>query len=116
MKALGDQAEDVAWDYLKSQRLKLVERNFRSRFGEIDLICLDRSTLIFVEVRMRSSSRFGGAAASVTLAKQKRLIQTAHLYLQANGHRGGCRFDVLLLNGAAPHAVEWIQNAFDAES
>lgn len=116
MKALGDEAEDIACAYLQSKRLKLLERNFRSRFGEIDVICLDRSTLIFVEVRMRSSSRFGGAAESVTPAKQKRLIQTAHQYLQAHGHRGGCRFDVLLLNGAAPHAVEWIQNAFDAES
>ena len=101
---LGQSAESRAAAFLKTQGLKLVARNWRSRFGEIDLIMQDDSTLVFIEVRLRSRSDFGGAAASVTPAKQKKLLATLKTLPP-------CRFDVIALSGDS--APEWIRNAFD---
>ncbi len=111
MNNRGKDAEARAAQYLQAQGLHIVERNYRSRYGEIDLIARDGTTLVFVEVRARSSNAFGGAAASITAAKQKKLTRTALHYLAAAGHTPRCRFDaVLLSNNAAP--VEWIRDAF----
>jgi putative endonuclease len=108
---LGQSAEARAEAFLKTHGLTLVARNWRCRFGEIDLVMQDGSTLVFVEVRMRSRSDFGGAAASVTLAKQKKLLAAARQYLSALKTLPSCRFDVVALSGNA--APEWIKNAFD---
>ncbi len=111
---LGQSAESRAEAFLKTHGLKLVTRNWRSRFGEIDLIMQDDSTLVFIEVRLRTRSDFGGAAAaaaSVTPAKQKKLLATARQYLAALKTLPPCRFDVIALSGNA--APEWIRNAFD---
>lgn len=109
---LGRSAEAHAERFLESQGLKRVTRNWRCRFGEIDLIMRDQTTLVFVEVRMRSSAAFGGAAASVTASKQRKLLAAAKLYLSNLPEMPPCRFDVVALtdSGAAP---EWIQSAFD---
>jgi len=108
---LGQAAESRAEAFLKTHGLKLVARNWRCRFGEIDLVMQDGPTLVFVEVRLRSRSDFGGAAASVTPAKQKKLLAAARQYLGALKTLPPCRFDVVALdNDAAP---EWIKNAFD---
>ena len=108
---LGQAAESRAEAFLKTQGLKLVARNWRCRFGEIDLVMQDGPTLVFVEVRLRSRSDFGGAAASVTPAKQKKLLAAARQYLGALKTLPPCRFDVVALNGGA--APEWIRNAFE---
>ncbi len=108
---LGRSAESRAEAYLKARGLKLVTRNWRCRFGEIDLIMQDNSTLVFIEVRLRSRNDFGGAAASVTPAKQKKLLAAARQYLSTLGILPPCRFDVVALSGDTP--PEWIRNAFD---
>ena len=108
---LGQSAESRAEAFLQRHGLKLVARNWRCRFGEIDLVMQDGATLVFIEVRLRSRSDFGGAAASVTPAKQKKLLATARQYLAALKTLPPCRFDVVALSGDA--APEWIKNAFD---
>jgi putative endonuclease len=110
----GAQAEHWAENYLLSQGLKLIARNYRGRFGEIDLIMQDKEVLVFVEVRQRSSSHFGGAAASIDHHKQKKLIRTAQQYLGHLGHTPLCRFDAVLMKDADGRDVVWVKNAFDA--
>lgn len=107
----GRHAENVAAAFLQQQGLELVARNYRCRFGEIDLIARDGKTLVFVEVRMRSSNSFGGAAASITAAKRGKLTRAARHYLAGTARMPACRFDALLVSGA-DHSVEWIKNAF----
>jgi putative endonuclease len=114
----GAAAEDAALAHLRAQGLALVERNFRvargpgARGGEIDLVMRDRDgTLVFVEVRARRSSRFGGAAASVTPAKQRALVFAAQCYLMRLRAVPACRFDVVAVEGAR---FDWIRGAFGA--
>ena len=92
--------------------LVIVARNFRTRRGEIDLIARDGTTLVFVEVRMRRSAAFGGAAASITAAKRSRLIAAAGAYLARLPREPACRFDAVLIDGAAPPRIEWQRDAF----
>jgi len=112
MKAEGDRAEDAALAYLEHQGLKLRTRNYRSRFGEIDLVLDDRGTLVFVEVRKRSNPRFGSAAESITAGKQDKLVAAARQYLAGLSRDVPCRFDAVLIDGAG--GVEWIRDAFGA--
>jgi putative endonuclease len=107
----GQHAENLAALFLQQQGLKLVARNYRCRFGEIDLVARDGKTLVFVEVRMRASDRFGGAAASITAGKRHKLLRTARHYLAGTTRTPACRFDALLVNGA-DNSVEWLKNAF----
>lgn len=107
----GSEAEGLAARHLEAHGLRLVGRNFRVRGGEIDLICRDGRTLVFVEVRLRRRSDFGGAAASITNAKQQRIILAARHYLAGQADCD-CRFDCVLLDG---EHLEWIKNAFSAE-
>ncbi len=108
---LGQSAESRAAAFLQAHGLKLVARNWRCRFGEIDLVMHDGVSLVFVEVRLRSRRDFGGAAASVTPAKQKKLLAAARQYLSTLKTLPPCRFDVVALTGNAP--PDWIKNAFD---
>lgn len=110
----GAAAEKLAASYLQQNGLVLLESNFRCRFGEIDLILQDAGVIVFAEVRLRTNSSFGGAAASVTPAKQARIVKAAQLYIQTLRHQPQCRFDVLLLNGLDVRRIEWIRNAFEA--
>lgn len=110
----GALAEQHAVRYLQQQGLKPVAQNYRSRFGEIDLIMQDGATLVFVEVRLRRSANFGGAAASIDARKQQRIIRTAQQYLAGLKHIPPCRFDVVLMDDANGHNVQWLKNAFDA--
>lgn len=109
----GRQAEALAAAFLERQGLCVLERNWRVRGGELDLICEDRGTLVFVEVRLRRHDAFGGAAESITTAKQRRLILAARHYL-AGRREHSCRFDAVLLCGLTEANIEWIRNAFDA--
>ncbi|MDE2598304.1 MAG: YraN family protein [Rhodocyclaceae bacterium] len=110
---IGAAAEELAARHLLAHGLRIVERNFRVRGGEIDLIAKDGKTLVFVEVRLRSRSDFGGAAASITVRKQQRIILAATHYLQAHGEQA-CRFDAVLLDALDAGAVEWLKGAFSA--
>jgi putative endonuclease len=117
-KGVGDDGEARAWAHLQRQGLTLVQRNYqvakgpRARGGEIDLILRDRDgTLVFVEVRLRKSIAQGGAAASVTPAKQRSLMLAAQHYLRAFASPPPCRFDVVAIDG---DRIEWLKAAFDA--
>ena len=111
--ARGRRAEERAAQHLEARGLHVVGRNFRCRGGEIDLVCRDGATLVFVEVRLRSDPRFGGAAASVTVAKQGRIALAAQHYLAAHRlHDAPCRFDCVLIDGETP--PEWLRDAFQA--
>lgn len=116
-KAVGDAAEDRALAHLQARGLRLVERNYRvargpsRRAGEVDLILRDRDgTLVFTEVRARKDATHGGAAASVTGAKQRRLIYAAQHFLLRFATLPPCRFDVVAIEG---ERIEWIRSAFD---
>lgn len=111
MSTRGALAEQQAAQYLLQQGLKPVAQNYRSRFGEIDLIMQDGATLVFVEVRLRRSANFGGAAASIDAHKQRRLIRTAQQYLAGLAHIPPCRFDAVLMDD---NGMQWLKNAFEA--
>lgn len=113
MNAEGARAEDLCADLLRAAGLRLVERNWRCRHGEIDLIAQEGGTLVFAEVRYRKSASFGGAAESITDAKRSRLVAAASLYL-AGRPQADCRFDVLLLDALQGGHIRWIRNAFSA--
>ena len=113
MNRRGVAAEALAAGYLEKHGLKIVERNYRCRLGEIDLIARERGTTIFVEVRQRRSSAFGGAAASITARKRTRLLRAARHYLSGMNAMPACRFDALLIEGDPPR-IEWIRDAFGA--
>ena len=108
----GSEAEHLAALFLQRQQLTLLEKNYRCRFGEIDLIMRDGAILVFVEVRMRSSNSYGGAAASITTTKQSKLIRTARHYLSGLKVTPPCRFDAILLTGKDSQRIEWIKDAF----
>ena len=112
----GAAAEDRALAHLQAAGLRLLERNYRTPGrggGEIDLIVRDRDgTLVFVEVRSRASRAFGGAGASITSAKRRRIIFAARYYLMRLGTPPPCRFDAVLVEG---DNVQWLRAAFDAE-
>jgi putative endonuclease len=104
---LGQEGEQKALEYLQQQGLVLIEKNYRRPFGEIDLIMREHSTLVFVEVRSRAQGLFGGAAASITPTKQRRLVLAAQSYLQAYTHPPACRFDVVAIDAGR---VTWLTN------
>lgn len=111
---LGNRAENLALKYLKRAGLKLVERNFSCRVGELDLIMRDGDYLVFTEVRYRKDLDFGGALESIDQRKQQKLRRAAQTYLQKHKLNDcPCRFDILCLTGSVikPH-YQWIKNAF----
>ena len=117
-KEAGDAGEARALAHLLRQGLTLVQRNYRvaagprARGGEVDLILRDRDgTLVFVEVKVRSTAGFGGAAASVSISKQRSLVLAAQHYLRAWPSPPPCRFDVVSIEG---DRIEWLRAAFDA--
>jgi putative endonuclease len=117
-KSAGDAAETRALAHLEHHGLKLVQRNYRvaagphARGGEVDLIMRERDgTLVFVEVRARRNDRHGGAAGSVTLGKQVRVIYAAQHHLMQYASPPPCRFDVVAIEG---DQLQWLRAAFDA--
>ena len=108
----GREAEQAAARHLERHGLRVLERNFRIRGGEIDLICRDGRMLVFVEVRLRSRSDFGDAGASITPAKQRRIVLAARHYL-AGRPECDCRFDCVLMDG---ERIDWLRDAFSADA
>ena len=107
----GTEAELNAQRHLQQHGLKTLARNHHCRGGEIDLIMQDGETLVFVEVRLRRNTRYGGALASVDWRKQHRLSIAAQHYLQLHPWNGPCRFDVVGLDASGK--PDWIKNAFE---
>jgi putative endonuclease len=101
----------MAAAFLERKGLRVIERNYRCRLGEIDLVARDGATTVFVEVRQRASSAFGGAAASITASKRQRLLRAARHYLSRLRTLPECRFDAVLIEGDPPR-IEWVRNAF----
>lgn len=112
MNESGKIAEQLAATYLQHQGLTLLASNYHCRFGEIDLIMRDGSEIVFVEVRLRSNTSFGGAAESISSAKMQKLSRTADHYLMQRSATP-CRFDAVLLNSLSLAGLQWIKNAFD---
>ena len=111
----GKLAEELAARYLENRGLLVVARNFRCRGGEIDLVCRDAKVLVFVEVRLRRNTAYGGAGASITSNKQRRIILAAQHYLAAHAKADSdCRFDCILLDANTENNIEWISDAFAA--
>jgi putative endonuclease len=114
----GAASEGLAAEYLRDQGLVVLARNLRCRAGELDLVCLDADVLAIVEVRQRRQIDFGGALASVTWRKQRKIIRTAQYFLQrqADWRRHVMRFDVLALEGLpdGAHRIVWVKDAFRA--
>ena len=115
----GRRGEDLACRHLESQGLELLERNYRCRAGEIDLVMLEGRTLVLVEVRSRTSATHGGAAATVGSRKQRRFTLAArHLMLTRPQYRRlAARFDVVAIDstpGGGPARLTWIRDAFRA--
>jgi putative endonuclease len=107
----GAKSEKQALAYLQQQGLSLLCQNYYCRFGEIDLIMQDQDTLVFIEVRYRKNSDFGGALASITKRKQDKIIKTAKHYLAQLENEPYCRFDAIAIDQQSG-SPQWIQNAF----
>jgi putative endonuclease len=106
----GHRWEEQALTFLRSRGLKLVERNFRCRGGELDLIMRAGAVLVFVEVRQRSAGSHGGAAASITPAKIGRLLVAAQTWMLRLPSQPACRFDVVTVDG---DRIGWLRNVID---
>jgi putative endonuclease len=113
----GLAAEQLAAEYLQVRGVKILGRNLRCKAGELDLVCLDDGVLAVVEVRQRGSAGYGGALASVTWAKQRKIIRATQFFLrEKNWSHVPVRFDVVAIEGLPEgrHRVEWIKDAFRA--
>jgi putative endonuclease len=116
----GAKAEALAADFLRARGLRIIEKNFWVRGGEIDLIAEEKTqtqtVIVFVEVRLRRSQRFGGAAASILSRKQRRILLAArHWLMRQKNRQATCRFDCILLKSLEPAGIEWIRHAFRAD-
>ena len=107
----GAAQEARACEYLLEKGLRLITQNFSCKMGEIDLIMQDTNSLVFVEVRYRENGRFGGAAASVTRGKQRKIIRTALFYQQRHAPKSNMRFDVIAIE--SDNEIQWFPSAFD---
>jgi len=115
----GAHWEKAAESFLRSKGLRPLHRNFSCRFGEIDLVMEDQTTLVFVEVKFRKNSRHGSGADAVTAHKQGKISRTAAWFLASNPHRAEqtCRFDVIsIAEDKGGQDINWIRNAFDAST
>ena len=116
----GDAVEAAALAHLQARGLRLISRNAAARGGEVDLVMLDAHArdghaVVFVEVRYRASSAFGGGLASVDAGKRRRLVRAAQAFLQQHPEHADapCRFDVVVASGdPATPVLEWLQDAF----
>ena len=112
----GSEGERAATKFLERRGYRILASNYRTRLGEIDLIAEDRGTLVFIEVKARTTDRFGGPAEAITLAKQARITRLAQQFLAAR-HLGDrpCRFDAVLISGEDSSAwrIELVTGAFE---
>lgn len=115
----GKYYEQLAAQHLERNGLEIIRQNFLCRAGEIDLVCRDGHTLVFVEVKYRNNARFGSAVEMISSSKQQKLIRSAQFFLQRQAQYQylPCRFDVVAITGCAANGnnqakLDWIKNAF----
>lgn len=108
LQEIGQAGEDRALAYLQQQGLTLVERNFLCKVGELDLVMRDGAYLVFVEVRERNNPLYGGAAASISPSKKRRIVRAAKFYLLRFAKMPACRIDVVAIDG---ERISWLRNA-----
>ena len=106
----GEKSEQLACDFLLKQGLQTIEKNFRCKYGELDLVMRDRQTLVIVEVRFRKSGKYGGALESITHKKQSRIIAATQYYLLQHKINDAIRFDVITMSNDCD--INWVKNAF----
>ena len=113
-KELGKTGESLACEYLKANKIKVLERNFKNKIGEIDIIAKEGETVAFIEVKTRSSYAFGTPAEAVNYAKQQKIIKTALSWMTDKNYDGDIRFDVIevLINETEAPDINYIKNAF----
>lgn len=115
-KILGKAGEDRAARFLAGRGYKILERNYRTRSGEIDLIALHEGAVVFIEVKTRTSDAFGAPELAVNPRKQQRMIKAALGYLKYKKlHQLPCRFDVVAISAATDREIGLIQNAFEMD-
>jgi putative endonuclease len=115
-KLLGREGENLAARFLTKQGYRILERNYRTRSGEIDLVALHNGAVVFVEVKTRTSDAFGAPELAVNPRKQQRMVKAALGYLKYKKlHQVPCRFDVVAITTASEQEVEHIQNAFEVD-
>ena len=115
-KLLGRTGEELAARHLSGRGYTILERNYRAPYGEIDLIALDGGTVVFVEVKTRTTDAYGAPELAVDLRKQERMVKAALGYLKHKKlHQMPCRFDVVAISGAESGKVDLIQNAFEMD-
>lgn len=115
-KTLGREGEDRAAQFLAKKGYKILERNYSTRSGEIDLVALHNGEVVFVEVKTRTSDAYGAPELAVNPRKQLRMIKAALGYIKYKKlHQMPCRFDVVAISAAAENEVELIQNAFEMD-
>lgn len=115
-KLLGKEGEDRAARFLEKRGYRILERNYSTRSGEIDLIALHDGAVAFVEVKTRTSSAYGAPELAVTPRKQQRMVKAALGYIkQKKLHQVPCRFDVVAISSEREQEVELIQNAFEMD-
>lgn len=110
---IGNRYEKIAQQHLIANKIKILDTNFHSRFGEIDIIGIhNKDTIIFVEVRFRKNELFGSAEESVSHNKQKKIVMTAQYYLQQNNkyQHYGQRYDIIAISGIETPEINWLQN------
>lgn len=118
---IGQHAEDLALQFLQSKGMRLIERNYRCKMGEIDLIMQNNAELVFIEVRYRKQTKFGSGAESVDYRKQKKILKSAEHFLQSHSKYAAlpCRIDVVSITAAnntsdQESKIDWIPNAIQA--
>lgn len=116
-KIIGQQAENVAQNYLEKNGLKLIKANYNCKIGEIDLIMEEGVTCVFIEVRYRKEEDYGDAIASITPSKRRKIVGAAKWYLQEENlyDKVSCRFDVIAVPGDLKQEIVWIKDAFWAK-
>ena len=113
-RSFGTQGEALARDYLSRKGIRILEMNYRRPTGEIDIVARQKKTILFVEVKRRSSLRYGRPSEAVNRAKQAHILRTAQLYLQENKLTDvPVRFDIVEI---LPEGIHHIPNAFDASA
>ena len=114
-RAQGRLGEDAAAEWLERRGYRVVERNFASRVGEIDVVAAEGDTLCFIEIKARSTDTYGSAVEALSASQQRRIARAASLYLARKPHRGPCRFDLLAMDlGAGGWRYTLVRDAFMA--
>lgn len=115
-KILGREGEDRAAQFLKKQGYKILERNYSTPQGEIDLIALHRGEVVFVEVKTRTNDAYGAPELAVNPRKQQRMVKAALGYIKYKKlHQVPCRFDVVAISAATEQSIDLIENAFEMD-